>query len=204
MTIKQIGSSLIEEAVNRLLRLDPTALERLGDLDGRVVCLRLRDSSIALYLFPSAAGFRVESDYEGEPDVILTGTPLGFARLSRAGDPSDFAAAGVEMAGDTELGRRLKRVFEHLEIDWEEVAARYTGDVLAHQLGNLVRGGRRWASNAADTLGRDVAEYLQDEQLELAKVEHVEHFLRGVDGVRADADRLAARVALLEQRLYRQ
>ena len=33
----------IEEAGNRLLRLDPETLRRLGDLQGQVFCIEFRD-----------------------------------------------------------------------------------------------------------------------------------------------------------------
>ena len=75
----------IEEAGNRLLRLDSETLRRLGDLHGRVVCIEFRDPGAVvgavglldrkLYLHPSESGFRLASASEQPPAVTLRGSP---------------------------------------------------------------------------------------------------------------------------------
>ena len=59
----------------------------------------------------------------------------------------------------------------------------------------------RWTRNAASTLLRDLGEYFSHERGDLVSREEGEQFLRGVDALREDIDRLDARIELLKQRL---
>ena len=87
----------------------------------------------------------------------------------------------VEIQGDTETGQQLQDILASAEWDWEEQLSRFTGDVVAHQVGTLARRARRLLGSSRDTLERDISEYLQEECL------------------RADLDRLSARVERLLQ-----
>lgn len=191
-------AAVAEDLGNRFLRLDPDTLKRLGDLHGRVFCLEFADGAHRFYLQPSEGGLRILDTWDGAVDATLRGRPLSFAKLALgATDPAQFFAREVTVAGDVELGRRLAHILAALDIDWEERAAGVVGDVAAHKLGNLARGFSGWARQAADTLARDFAEYMQEENRTLAPRAVVDAFLRDVDGLRADADRLAARIERL-------
>jgi ubiquinone biosynthesis protein UbiJ len=77
--------------------------------------------------------------------------------------------------------------------------ARIIGDIPARQFGNLMRATLRWQSQSAAILGQDIAEYLQEESHELVTRVEVESFLRDVDTLRADAERLEQRVMRLRE-----
>ena len=59
MTATNFITALLEDAGNRVLRLDPATLAGLGALHGRVVCLTFTDMATSVYLQPSEAGLRV-------------------------------------------------------------------------------------------------------------------------------------------------
>ena len=90
---------------------------------------------------------------------------------------------------------------EKLEIDWEEHLSRLTGDIIAHQIGNTVRGLFRWGERSAEHLGQDAADYLQEETDILPVPWEVEGFIEEVDTLRSDIDRLEARVKRLQRML---
>ena len=71
------------------------------------------------------------------------------------------------------------------------------GDVPAHQLGRFARAAFGWTHKAATTTVRNVAEYLGHERRDLVPRAEAEQFLQGVDTLREDVDRLAARIDLL-------
>ena len=80
------------------------------------------------------------------------------------------------------------------DFDWEEQLSRVTGDVVAHQFGKAVRSVRRFVTQSTETLSLDITEYLQEEaRLLPAKTEIMQH-LQDVDRIRADTDRLDARL----------
>ncbi len=198
--------SLLEQSANRILRLDRESLQRLGEFEGKVIAIALGRTAGAApdcYLLPSADGLRLVSDYDGVANVTLRGDLPTFVRVLIDGarsTPELIATRALEIEGDVDLGRRFQRLLEGLDIDWEEQAAGVLGDVVSHKLGNVVRGMRTWRRNATQTLAADIAEYLQEESRLLAPAARVEAFLEAVDVLRADVDRLEARLRRLQGR----
>jgi ubiquinone biosynthesis protein UbiJ len=191
--------SLAEEAINRVLRFDPEVRQRLGELHGRIIRLRLSGvTPLDIYVLPSESGLRLRAEHDQEPDVTIRGEVPLFAKLALGRITSRPVSAGeIQISGDIELGQRFQRILERIDIDWEEQAARVIGDVAAHQVGNAVRGLSRWSAQSLRTLGEDASEYLREETRLLAPRAQVESFLRAVDVLRDDVDRLEKRIARL-------
>jgi len=190
----------IEETGNRLLRLDPETLRRLGDLQGRVVCMEFRDLGRRIYLHPSESGFRIATESEQLPAVTLRATLATFARLGLGTETETLKAGELAIEGDAALGQRLQRIFRDLDLDWEEPLARLFGDPLGHEMGRAARAVFAWHRQALKTFGLNTADYLQEEARLLPVRDEVETFLNGVDGARADVDRLAARIQRLKDK----
>ncbi len=192
----------LEQVLNAALALDPKTGERLARLQGRVIAIELSGTGIALTLQPTREGkLRLMGDYDGEVDTTLRGAPLAMLRMSSGRTGEGMFKGGVEIDGDVELGQQIQRVFEKLDIDWEEHLSRLTGDIVAHQLGNAVRDLFAWGERSADHLGRDLADYLQEEREILPVDWEVTAFIDGVDTLRSDVDRLEARVRRLSKQL---
>jgi len=191
----------IEEVGNRLLRLDPETLRRIGDLQGRVVCIEFRDLGRKMYLHPSESGFRLATESEQLPAVTLRGTLATFGRLGLGAEAETLNAGELDIDGDAALGQRLQRIFRNLDLDWEEPLARLFGDPIGHEIGRAARAAFNWHRQAFQTFGLNTAEYLQEEARLLPVRYEVEMFLNGVDGARADVDRLAARIQRLKDKL---
>jgi len=189
---------LTSEVINRVLWLDPDTLVRLGEMEGRVIAVELGEAdapAMTIYVLPSGSGLQLRTEFDGQADVTISGHVPVFARLltgARALHPS--RGGGLHIRGDLELGQQFQRVLERIDIDWEEHASRVIGDMAAHRLGNAARAARAWAREAGETLLADAREYLQEESRLLARHEQVEHFLREVDRLRADLDRLESRI----------
>jgi ubiquinone biosynthesis protein UbiJ len=193
---------LFARLANRLLRLDPENLKRLGDFEGKIIALAPASAPVpTLYVRPSAEGLRLLTAYDGNVDVTLRGTLPAFVRLAAGGSAAELmATTELAIEGDLDLGRRFQRFLAGIHIDWEEQAARVMGDIAAHKLGNVVRDLAAWRRHATQTLSADITEYLQEESRVLAPSTRVDTFLRAVDQLRADADRLEARVRHLQVR----
>jgi len=184
-----------EALINRLLALDPDHANGLGRLAGRVIELRISAPPLRLFVVPEPGRIALRQHRDGPADVTLAGSALAFLKLSRAGaDPARFAAQGVTIEGSTEVAQDMKRLLDTLDIDWEEWLSGYVGDVAAHVLGNLARSLAAFGRQTSETIGRDAAEYLQEEARVLAPRHRVESFLHEVDVLRADLDRLEQRV----------
>ncbi len=198
-------TAVLEDATNRLLRLDPDTLRRLGDIQDKVICVRVisdkSDRQPEFYFFPSEGGLQMRSQYDGSADVTISGNPPAFMRMvlgQRA--KGAFANGEMQISGDLELGQRFQRIIKKLDIDWEEITSNYVGDTAAHKLGNLVREVGEWRRQAHETIRQDTVEYLQEEARVLPRGETVDEFITAVDRLRADIDRMEKRIQRLRQR----
>ena len=193
--------SLLEEIVNRALRLDPATFARVAELQGKVIRLRTAgDRSFEIHVLPDASGLRLRSQLDREPDVTLTGDiPVVFRFALRRVIPDVVAAGEVQISGDIDLGQRFQRLLEQADIDWEEQAARALGDVPAHQLGNALRGLGGWSRQALQTLKQDIGEYLQEESRLLPVRPRAGAFRRSVETLERVVESLEKRLARLRE-----
>ncbi|MBI3773039.1 MAG: SCP2 sterol-binding domain-containing protein [Gammaproteobacteria bacterium] len=193
------AAAVLEKALDQCLRLDAESLRKVTMLEGKVIAVVISGLEIQFYLVPTANGLRVQSVFEGVPDVTLRGGPVSLLRLSTSKHPSSLFGDGVSIEGDVDLGRRVQSILDGLDLDWEEQLSKLTGDVIAHQVGNLFRGAQRWHKQAVDTVERDVAEYFQHESRDLVAPLEMKEFLEQVDALRLDSDRLEQRVKRLRE-----
>jgi ubiquinone biosynthesis protein UbiJ len=191
----------LEQALNAAIALDPKTVERLARLQGRVIAIELKGTGIRLVMAPGAEGVRLMGHFDGEVDTTLRGAPFALLRMSTGRAGEGMFSGEVEIDGDVELGQQVQRVFEKLDIDWEEHLARLSGDIIAHQIGNTVRGLFSWSKRSAEHLGEDTADYLQEETETLPVPWEVEEFIEQVDTLRSGVDRIEARVKRLQRKL---
>lgn len=195
-------TSGLETALNTALRLDPAAIKKLARFSGKIIAIELQGLELTLYLLPGADGISLMSQYDAEPDTILSGTPLAMAKMALGPDASQVLFAGeVTIRGDVETGQGFKRLLDELDIDWEEQLARYTGDIAAHKLGSMFRATVAWGQQALDILAQDATEYFQQESQDLPVPAAVRQFMHEVDELRDDSARLESRVTRLRQHL---
>lgn len=191
---------VLEKAINAALALDPATSERLAQLEGRVIAIKISGTGRTLFMLPSKDGLRLMARFDGEADTTLRGAPFALFRMN-TGKPGEGLFSGdVTIDGDVELGQRIQRIFQQLDIDWEEHLSRLTGDIIAHQVGNGIRDLFAWGKRAADTLGMDTSEYLQYEREVLPTRQEMETFLGDVDELRIAGDRLEARLRRLNEK----
>ncbi|MES9900438.1 MAG: SCP2 sterol-binding domain-containing protein [Sedimenticola sp.] len=201
MTIHDLTYAGLEEAINRYLALDPHAVEQLRQYHGRVIAFEMTGLGQTLYFIPGPARLQLLSKYEGEPDCRLRGTPFALFRMTDQRASSDQLFDGtVEISGDTDLAHSFGKILAAVDIDWEEQLSRYTGDIVAHEVGNLFRGVSHWGRRSLDTLGLDLQEYLQEELQLLPMKPETDSFLNQVDTLRNDVERLQARIERLKHR----
>ena len=201
MKIPATFLTAIEKAINRYLALDPVSLERLSSYRDKTVAVEISGLDFTFYILIKDKGVVVFQQEPDEIDTWLIGTPVSLMKMglsNKAVETENILFSGeVEIRGDVELGQALKTVFNEIDVDPEEQLSKITGDVVAHQVGNLVRGGMQWGRNSLQTLELDLAEYLQEEIHFVPRREEVDSFLSAVDQLRSDVDRMEARVKRL-------
>lgn len=195
----ELFAGVLRKAVTQFLRLDPKSSQYLEPLAGKVICLRLTPMDWRIYLRPDANAVDILPGFGGESDVTLSGSPLAFARMGLSDSPRRALFAGeVVVAGDMTAAQRFQRLFERLDIDWESLLARFTGQSLAARIAYDLRTAQGWGKDSLEAWRMNVAEYLQEESRELPAAAEAELFYADVDFLRADFDRLEARILRLE------
>jgi len=201
MTSATLCASL-EAAINHYVHLDSDAKRKMAELHNKVIVLDLQGTGLSFYLYFGDDRVFVLPECDREPDCRMVGAPLAMARLGLGSKtPGALFASDVVIEGDMEVGRAVQRFLDGLEIDWEEQLSKYVGDVVAHQVGSVVREVFSWGKKTSETLMQNGVEYLQEESRELPHPVEVEAFVDAVDSLRADVDRMSARVSRLKQKL---
>jgi ubiquinone biosynthesis accessory factor UbiJ len=201
-SVKSLLIAALESALNRYLALDDHIEQYLTPMAGKIIAVHISSFNDSLYLCPTAQGMQILESYPGSVDATLSGSlsALGLMGLSATPMRSLFKGE-VRIEGDTQVARRLQRLFEKLDINLESKVARYTGDAFAQRLGKLFRGSREWTQHTLTTFRLNLEEFLQEETRELPAKSEAELFFRDIDTCRSDCDRLDARLDRLEASL---
>ena len=195
MKLEDMLASVLEKALNTYIRMDTDALQGLEQITGKRLEIEPIGLDVAIHFLVTPDGFKVQTRSEEWPDTILRGSPYDLFRAG-IGDAGAYRErdGGLQIQGDTEVGRIFRDILLAVEIDWEELLALRVGDIAAHQIGNSVRNFKAWMSRAQQSLRMDVTEYLQEESRVTPTRIEVEAFMDEVDELRSDTDRLEARV----------
>jgi ubiquinone biosynthesis protein UbiJ len=188
----------LQALVDRGVEGSPRARELLARLDGRRMRVVVRYTPWQVTLHAEGKRLRLLREDATPADVTLTGAPLGLAALLRE-DPAEVIRRGeVALAGDAEAGQRFQELAQLLRPDLEAGLARVIGDIPAHGVGSLVRKALGYGRASLATQAQNVGEYLAHERRVLVPRAEARQFLEDVDTLREGVDRLAARVAQLE------
>ncbi len=187
----------LEQAVERVIRLDPVVASRLQALDGQIlhICASLPAFTLSVR-FGEKPMFLAQ--YEDEPDCTLTGSSTELLRLALAKDPMAFLPqSDIILSGNSELLNTAAAIVREADFDWEGCIAQYTGGIVAHALGSVVRHGHKAASKTTATILTNLPEFIQEELQLLPATGEVEAFMDDLDQLRLATDRLQARVKKL-------
>lgn len=201
MNLGELVSASVETAINRYLSLDTNAMQRFSSLEGHIIAIEILGLQHTLFLFPSADGFLVLNEFDGEADATISGSPIALAKLGLASDSRDVLFSGeVSIRGDTRLANQFNRLLTQLDIDWEEILSKSVGDIAAHKVSNAVRDMGQWFKRSARSVCLDSGEYLQEEIKLSPSSAELRQFIKQVDDVREAVDRLTVRAQILKNK----
>lgn len=190
---------LLELAGNNALRYDEQSLDRLAGLHGRtmtlVVKLPGKMGIQQVSVSPQPHGIEFSQTLEDSPDVTLTATLGALVKISRDGlDGANLDAGELEIKGDPIVGQRFAGVLADMDIDWEGLMAEYIGEVPASLLSTGLGKAKEIADDSRSVLKSHLTRLLQDDMNIIADKAAVDKYLDEVDIIRADTERLQARL----------
>ena len=197
-TLKPLAGRALEQALNRIVALDPDtagALERLG---GRRIGLALEAPPVALDITVDAGRLKVGPPTQ-EPDLGIRATISGVLSqlpfLRQDGAPP---VGKVRINGDAELARTLQHLAQRFDPDWEKPFADVFGPVIGPQIARGLREALKAGAGFAKGFSRDTVDYLTEESRDLVGKAELSAFHDDVDALRDRVERLAARLARLD------
>ncbi len=190
----------IESLLNRNVAGSTRARELVARLEGRSLEVRAAPTPLAIRFCVSDGKVLVSGGGESEPDAVIEGTPLSLATLAGPQPEERLRRGEVRISGDAETAQSFQKLFNAARPDFEEELSRLVGDPVAHHVANAARSVFEFGRRAAETFARNMGEYLTEESRDLPARPEVEAWIEQVDRLREAADRLEARLALLERR----
>lgn len=187
----------LESILNRHIAASSQARNVCRQLAGKVLALRLTGVPLGIRFCCDGERMTLDTD-DGDAAATLSGSPFAFFRLAGPTPQAALRSGAVHIEGDAEVAQAFSELLKHARPDLEEELSRIVGDVAAHQIGNVARAALAFGRRASDTFLHNVAEYLQEEGRDVPTHTEAQEFIAGVDRVREDVDRLAARLAVLE------
>ena len=127
-------------------------------------------------------------------DAEISGGPMSLLALAGSSPEAVLQRGDVQIAGDAELAQKFRELAMLLKPDLEEELSKVIGDVPAHQIGRFTRAALNWTQRAAATTVQNAAEFFAHEKRDLVPRAEGDQFLKGVDTLREDVDRLEARL----------
>jgi len=197
---KPHAGRVLEAALNRALALDDDTRIALKSLDGRRVALQVESPPLALQISVGGDQLRVgPMDATDTPDLAVRSTLAGLISQLPFLRRDDAPPVGkLHVSGDADLARRLQRLAERFDPDWQQPFASVFGDVLGVQIANAVAGALKQARVAAQNLAETSAEYVTEESRDVVGKDELNAFHDDVDVLHDDVERIAARVARLQ------
>ncbi|GAC1452511.1 MAG: hypothetical protein PVSMB6_04880 [Steroidobacteraceae bacterium] len=191
-------ADLLANLLNRGLPRSPRAQQLCAQLAGRSLAIQVGE--LARFHVASNGTTLQVTRGDTAADATLAGGPLSLLALAGAAPAGVVQRGAVTITGDAQLAQQFRELAKLLRPDLEEDLSRLLGDVPAHQLARAARLGTDWTRKAATTTLTNLAEYLGHERGDLVPRNEGEQFLRGVDGLREDVERLEARLELFARR----
>jgi len=201
-TVHTAGLATLEGLINNALTLAPRASAELAELEDCVFALECTSPALDIYLQPGRGRVRLMGFYEGPVTTRVKGAAADFTELAASDDPAASLINGaLELAGDSAPLLELQQILSTLDIDWEAPLVDALGDVVGHQLAEILRAGFSWGRQARVSLERQLEEFVHEEaRLSPPRLE-LEDFYSDVQELSLRVERLESRSRRLRQKI---
>jgi len=193
--------TLFELASNKTLEHDPKTQARLEKLQGKTMVLHIKSVNQSLCVAPRPEGLEFSNTVPEQVDVTLKATISAMAKITRDGiENAELEPGELEIIGDPIIGQRFALVMSELDIDWHSLIAEHVGEGPAQLITSAASQAKDFAKSSQTQLKSWVNHLITQEMDIVVSKDEVEEFLDNVDTLRADADRLIARVKRLKDK----
>ena len=185
----------IENYINKILSKDEHTLHQLKKINNKVIVFKFLNTKIKLYVIPVINGLSISMTSKRKADVLINSTPSNFikmllsSRYNVSGTPID-----MQVEGDISIANDFEKIMRNLEIDIEDPMSNLIGDTLSYQFIRIIRRIREASLKSSEIIIKDLSEYLKFEVEMLPDELLVDEFLKEVDSIRNDVERVSQRI----------
>jgi len=186
----------LETALDRAMALAPDAKQDLQELAGTVLAIEFTQPAAECYVAIGSDGaLSLTQHCELPVATRVRGQLQDFIRLASSDDPAaTLINSDLEVVGNTAPLLAVQAIVANLDPDWEAPLVDALGDVAGHQVAQGLRGFFNWGRGAAESLRRQLSEFILEEgRLSPPKAE-LNHFFKEIDALGLKVDRLQSRI----------
>ncbi|MFO7581768.1 SCP2 domain-containing protein [Guyparkeria sp.] len=192
-----------ETAINRLIRRDPAARDRLARQAGLVFTVLIEHPALSLTLTPTTDGLMWRAHDNLTPDATIhTSGPALLLALQRSHDMDSLFAGDIEIEGDEQAATAFLRTLREMDIDWGDWLAERVGTSAAGVIEQAATRARRSVEEWRETRHIEQHDYLVHEARLVVDDMDLPGFLDEVDEIRTAVDRLERRLRVIETRTH--
>jgi len=190
-------STVLDLAFSR----DSALSEHLDGLNQKVFRIHISDLSNTLYLGFKAGRTWVHPNHNGDVDVDITATTIGFARMCFAHeDPDDLVFQQVlKLSGDSEAMLRFKKLLAAADLNWEDELRSSFGEFFGSRVAKaahaLVEAERKLSHRSKQSL----QQYLN--HIQNPNGQRLQAWQAGVEQLAHQSNRMKHKISRLEQQL---
>jgi len=181
----------IELAINTALSQDQETKAKLDQFEQRSIALNINDFNHIITLSVEQQKLHLSSS-TAKADLTISANAFDLMQLAH--NPDTLFSPNIDINGDVQFAKQLQDLLEGFDFDWEAQLAKVTGDTLAYPLAHGIRLASSWLKNTHDSVQNNTAEYLKEELRILPDKSQIKRYMTEVDTLRADFDRLEARL----------
>jgi len=128
---------VLEQALNYLI--DQGSAD-LSALNGKTLYFALEDLPLNINFICTNDRIFVTTNTNADADVDIKLKSNVFLALFQGEDLTELLRQDkIIIHGDVKTAQLLVDLFQQIDIDFEEVLSKYTGDIVAHQIGKLAK-----------------------------------------------------------------
>jgi ubiquinone biosynthesis protein UbiJ len=217
MIAPQVLTAAIEAIANQALKWSSNSAELLKPLFSKICIIYVQELETALIFSFTAHEINVSVDVDNlyssipedngpsalqDNECWVSISLFAIDKLKRNSQMTKLIKSGkLDFSGDLGILQSLSRLFDKIDIDFEEVLSTYVGDIAAYQFN---ASGKRVAATIKSQFAiftQSLAETALDQKPIGVRPIMLLDFSDGVNQIRSDVDRLEAKIAQLEAKL---
>jgi len=192
----------LEYSINFALSLDPQTKSKLSEFENKTMSFIIIGIPYPIFITGKDQRFCLSLQSNNDPQTTISGSMFAFLRvLMHKNALQELSNGDLQLIGNSDLAEKLFALFGSLDIDWEEQLSKLVGDIPANSFYSVFQQTAQWGRDTIKSFATSANEFFQEEISIIAPIAAINDFIKDVDILRDDVERLSAHVQRLQTAL---